>query len=158
MARKKNNSENIGKKEETVRKRKWEKQYELFQHLKRNPNIEWASQKVGVHRSTVYRWMEESEDFKKMLGYSLKEGTSVMNDIMESLLIQAAKNYKVGAITFWLRNRHPAYLHIRLQERLMEIFKDSITHDLTQEQLAVMERAFKAWSIPFPEKLPTDES
>lgn len=154
MARRTRNAdEEMDKRQKTIKERQEKQKYEFVQHLKRNPNIEWASQRTGIHRSTIYRWIDEDRDFKKMLGYALKEGVSVMNDIMESLLLQAAKKGKIPAITFWLRNHHPAYLQGRFQEKLMDAIADVIrkdeeeenklTHEEQEEHLEILRR----WGI-----------
>ncbi len=138
--RKKKSNEAVSKREATIARRKWKQQNEFLEHMHRNPNITWASRQIGVDRTTIYRWISEDKDFEKMLGQAMKEGVSVMNDMMESLLIKNAKDGKLGAIMFWLRNRHPAYIPIKLLEKLNESLRDNPNTDLTQEQTDELKR------------------
>lgn len=148
MPKKKKKRDIEEKKKRVIQSRQDKQKYEFVQYLKRNPNIEMASQKTGVHRSTIYRWVAEDEDFKEAIDLAMKEGVAVMNDIMESLLIKAARDYKVGAIKYWLQNRHPAYINLRVLEKIIESFTASNgPKPLSGEQKDQIDRVLKLWGF-----------
>jgi hypothetical protein len=159
--RKKTADEEMDKRQQTIQERQRKQQREFLQHLKRNGNIELSAQKAGIHRSTIYRWTDEFEDFQKAMSYAMKEGVSVMSDNVELWLLKAAKDGNATAITFYLRNRHPAYLHVRFQEKYIDAIaqglKNEVAGELTPEQRKEHMRVLKLFGLTLPDTENTDE-
>ncbi|MEI7690599.1 MAG: phBC6A51 family helix-turn-helix protein [bacterium] len=80
----------------------------LLQNLKKTPIITVVCDKMGIGRASYYRWREDKE-FAKACDNAIQEGSQVVNDLAEAQLLTAIKNGNLGAIIFWLRNRHSAY-------------------------------------------------
>lgn len=81
----------------------------LLKELERVPIVELACQRVGISRSTFYRWLEADDEFSENVAASLEKGVDKVNDMAESKLITSIKENKHPAIVFWLRNNHPKY-------------------------------------------------
>lgn len=89
--------------------RKKPKQAQLLKELESTPIISVACQKVGVSRATVYRWMEEDEEFAEAARSAKDQGIDLINDMAESQLIKGIRDDKTSYVMFWLRNNHSAY-------------------------------------------------
>ena len=59
----------------------------VLEQLRKIPIITVACEKVGVGKSTIYRWRDEDKKFAKDLEEALVEGESLVNDMSESQLI-----------------------------------------------------------------------
>lgn len=64
---------------------------------------EQISEKIGIDRATLYRWMKKSPCILN----ALKMGKEVADDIVEKSLFNSALNGSVQAQIFWLKNRRP---------------------------------------------------
>lgn len=81
----------------------------LVSELKRSPIIQIACKKVGVGRSTYYKWRFEDNIFAKACDQAMEFGSALINDIVESKLISLAQNSNLEAMKFWLRHNHSKY-------------------------------------------------
>ena len=81
----------------------------LLSEFETNPIIGAACHKVGLSRASYYRWREENLEFEIKADFALAKGRAVINDLAESMLINAIKDQKLGAIALWLRFNHPVY-------------------------------------------------
>ena len=93
----------------TIEVRKTKDKELLLEQLRKTPIVQVACQKTNVGRATYYRWRKEDKEFSRMADNALAEGNLLVNDMAESQLISAIKDKNLGAIIFWLKNRHPAY-------------------------------------------------
>jgi len=82
---------------------------DIIDGLKKTPIIQFACRKMNISRSTLYRWKQEDKEFSDRIEKAISEGNELMNDLAESQLISAIKDRNLGAIIFWLKNRHKAY-------------------------------------------------
>lgn len=97
----------------------------LINELEDNPIIEIACKKAGVSRATYYRWIKDDKDFKYDANYAQKHGVDKVNDAVESTLINLAiKDRSLGAIKFWLENRHPGFRPNKELERGRKLTND----------------------------------
>lgn len=64
-----------------------------------------ACQKVRIHRSTYYDWVEKDSEFKK----EVERIKTQQMGWVEDKLLQAIKNNNISAINFYLRCKHPEY-------------------------------------------------
>ncbi len=81
----------------------------LVSELKRSPIIQIACKKVGVGRSTYYKWRFQDNIFAKACDQAMEFGGALINDIVESKLISLAQNSNLEAMKFWLRHNHNKY-------------------------------------------------
>lgn len=87
-----------------------EKQKEsLIEQLSKAPIIQIACEKLGVARSTIYRWRDEDPKFENRLAEAIGRGRLLINDLAESKLITAIKNGNLSAATYWLKHNHSNY-------------------------------------------------
>lgn len=81
----------------------------MVEYLERTPVVESACSKLGIARSTHYRWMESEPEYKNDIERALQQGRSVVDDVAESHLISGVKNGQIGAVKFWLANNNDRY-------------------------------------------------
>ena len=82
---------------------------DIIDGLKKTPIIQFACKKMNISRSTLYRWKQQDKEFSEKIDEAISQGNELMNDLAESQLISAIKDRNLGAIIFWLKNRHKAY-------------------------------------------------
>jgi len=111
----------------------------VLEQLRRVPIIQVAAEKVGVSRTTIYRWRDESEQYRKDLEAALVEGEALINDLGESQLLTLMKDKHWPSIQFWLRHRNPKF-----RERV-EVTANFQTpqEELTPEQQAIVREALR---------------
>ncbi len=128
--------------ENRIETRQAEQKKLLIHQLKKTPIVQVACEKVGVGRATFYRWLKDDPDFTKLANESITEGNGLISDVAESQLANLIKSGNLGAISFWLKHRHPAY------RNKLEV-EANVRHEdvpLTPEQEAIIESALKLFS------------
>jgi hypothetical protein len=128
--------------ENRIEARQAEQKKLLIDQLKKTPIVQVACEKVGVGRATFYRWLKDDPDFGKLTNESITEGNGLISDVAESQLANLIKSGNLGAISFWLKHRHPAY------RNKLEV-EANVRHEdlpLTPEQEAIIESALKLFS------------
>ncbi len=128
--------------ENRIEARQSEQKKLLIDQLKKTPIVQVACEKVGVGRATFYRWLKDDPDFTKLANESIIEGNGLISDVAESQLANLIKSGNLGAISFWLKHRHPAY------RNKLEV-EANVRHEdvpLTPEQEAIIESALKLFS------------
>jgi hypothetical protein len=86
-----------------------QKKNEVIEYLKKVPLVQVASDKAGISRSTYYRWRHDDPQFMQDTDEAIKDGSLLVNDLAEGSLINAIKDQNLGAIIFWLKNRHSSF-------------------------------------------------
>ncbi|MDE1925079.1 MAG: hypothetical protein KGH79_02780 [Patescibacteria group bacterium] len=81
----------------------------FLEQLRKVPNIQVAVEKVGVARSTVYKWRDEDPEFRESMENALIEGESMLNDLSENQLYSLILERHYPSIQFWLRHRNPRF-------------------------------------------------
>ena len=76
--------------------------------LKEMPIVQVACKKVGVGRTTYYRW-RENKKFAKEADAAIAEGEAFITDMSESQLISLIRDRNFQALHLWLKNHHPKY-------------------------------------------------
>lgn len=113
----------------------------LLEQLKKTPIVQIACEKIGVGRSTYYRWREEDKEFAKNADDALHEGSLLINDMAESQLLSAVRDKNMTAIIFWLKHHHKAYSNrleistARPQDEILTLEQEQ----LIQKALAILE-------------------
>lgn len=85
------------------------KKQKLLEQLQQMPNVQVACTRVGVPRSTYYRWYKEDPVFATQATEALAQGVDVVNDVAESKVISGINRDEQRYVFYWLTNRHPAY-------------------------------------------------
>ena len=60
---------------------------------------------AGIARDTYYRWLSEDPVFAQ----AIADAEAELNDDMREVLIHKAGDADLGAVTFYLKNRHPEF-------------------------------------------------
>lgn len=118
---------------------------ELINQLRKTPIVQAACLKLGLNRTTYYRWRNSDKRFSEEADQAIREGHDLMNDMAESQLITAIKNNDLSAIMFWLKHHHPNYKNkIEVSTRAKDL---SVKEDLTPEQQALVEQTLRLASL-----------
>lgn len=74
----------------------------LLQHIEKTPIVEVVCQKVGIGRTTLYRWLHEDESFAKEYSEAFGTGVDLISDLAESKLIGKIQEGDMTAVKLWL--------------------------------------------------------
>jgi hypothetical protein len=116
-----------------MKKNKFEK--EFLDELSRVPIVQFACEKTGLSRQTIYRWRKEDKDFSKKMDQAIEDGVAFVNDMSESQLLTMIKEGKFPAVRLWLTNNHTRYTN------KLHITKTEEKKELTEEQKATIKEA-----------------
>jgi hypothetical protein len=126
----------------TIEKRLSGDKQKVLENLKQVPIISVACQKLGIGRSSFYRWRIEDKLFSREADKALSEGKQLINDLAESMLINAIKDQNMTGIIWWLRNNHPGYTN-KIELTTSKTDDEKLTADqqkLIEKALAVLSR------------------
>ncbi len=113
----------------------------MLEQLQKTPVVQVCCEKLGIARSTYYRWREESPEFAKQADKALAEGVALINDLTESQLLSAIKDRNISAIFYWLNHRHSAY------SNKLEVTTKVDKEILTTEQEELIKKALEHASL-----------
>ncbi len=120
----------------------------LFEQLRKTPIAQIACEKTGVARSSYYRWKKNDKEFAKMAEEALQEGIFLMCDLSETQLFNLIKDGNLGAITFLLKHRHPAYRNkVEINANI-----NQVDEKLSPEQKTIIRKALRLASLSKPVK------
>jgi len=126
----------------TIEHRQKKVRQALLEQLERTPIIELACDKVGVSRTTFYRWIHTNKDFAKTVEKSLVTGREFVNDLAESQMLSLIKQADIKAIRLWLTHNSARYAN------KLELSGTVVTNpELSTEQKRIIRRALKLSSI-----------
>ena len=74
----------------------------LLQHIGKTPIVEVVCQKVGIGRTTLYRWLREDESFATEYSAAFGTGVDLISDLAESKLIGKIQEGDMAAVKLWL--------------------------------------------------------
>lgn len=123
--------QNIKKRLDTVSKQQQEQKQKVIEQLERIPIIESAIKKIGISRSTFYRWQSEDNDFNRRSQDARARGIEYVSDLAESKLIQKIHHGDSPMIRFWLSKNVKRYGG----KHTLEIIWNEETLDEFHEQL-----------------------
>jgi hypothetical protein len=81
----------------------------LIEQLKKTPIIQIACEKVNVSRATFYRLKKRDKKFAEAVDEAIEQGSSLINDLAETQLLNAIRAGNLSAVTYWLGRRHPGF-------------------------------------------------
>ncbi len=96
-------------KKETIAVKTENNKKAIVVELKKTPIVQIACQRVGVARSSYYRWRADDTIFARAADRAIESGKFLINDLAESKLIQHIDSGNLTAIIFWLKYNHPSY-------------------------------------------------
>lgn len=97
-----------------------ERKLRLLQELEKTGNVYYACAKVGIDKSTYYRWIQKDSKFKKQSKRVINMGRSNMVDIAEHALLLNVKDKKMDAIKYVLSHNSPRYKKSSESKVIME--------------------------------------
>lgn len=116
-----------------------EKKTLFIDELKKFPNFEKACAKIGMSRSTVYRWRDKDKEFLKAIEESRTQGEEFITDMAEAQLISAIRDRNMQSIFFWLRAHSSRYAtKVELNGKLRVD-----NEPLTEEQQVLIKQALE---------------
>jgi hypothetical protein len=138
------------KKAETIRKRQEPLKRKLIEMLEEVPNLGAALSRIGINRSTFCRWREDDPNFSIEVRHATERAVEHTADLVEISLLNSAREGKVPAQKYFLRNNHPRYMPPAKWE-------EQRANPLTEERKKQIVRAMKAWSEVDPNEDERDE-
>jgi predicted DNA binding protein len=133
----------LPKEQITIKARQHREKELLLEQLKKTPIIQIACEKVGVSRSTYYRWRQADKEFCEAADDAQQEGVLLVNDMAESQLLSAMRDGNLGAVMYWLKHHHPSYTTKVEMKALVE----HRNTPLTPEQKEMVKKALKLGGI-----------
>ncbi len=82
----------------------------LLELLEKNPSISYACEKVGVSRSTFYRWMKSNAEFRRKVERYREISRERWNDLAEAVLMKQVQKGDMRAVQYYLGHNHPQYM------------------------------------------------
>ncbi len=86
-----------------------ETKQKLLKELEKSGNVFISCKKVGIDRSTFYRWKENDDVFRREAERVERLGRADNTDIGEHLLMKKVKEENLEAIKYLLRHNSPMY-------------------------------------------------
>ena len=114
----------------------------IIEALKEMPIVQVACKKVGVGRTTYYRW-RENKKFAKEADAAIAEGEAFITDMSESQLISLIRDRNFQALQLWLHHHHPKYAN-KVEVNGCFTYSDE---ELTPEQMALVKTALRLASF-----------
>lgn len=98
-----NKQKKLSKPVQQIQQLKKEQFVEFYRELR--GHISDCSRAVGIDRGTYYNWLDSDPAFAMAIG----EAEMELNDDMRKALIDKGAEGDLGAIIFYLKNRHPDF-------------------------------------------------
>jgi predicted DNA-binding transcriptional regulator AlpA len=73
--------------------------YRFLRELREIPNVSVVCKRVAIDKSTIYRWLNKDEEFKKEFIKALEVGRDSITDLAEGQLITHIKKGSMRATT-----------------------------------------------------------
>jgi len=87
-----------------------EKEKEKFiELLEKTPIVTSACEKMGISKSTYYRWRDYDSMFRNKADLALERGREIVNDLAESKVIGLIQESDRWATGYWLSNNCSRY-------------------------------------------------
>ncbi|MFA6228176.1 MAG: hypothetical protein WC668_03225 [Patescibacteria group bacterium] len=80
-----------------------------IEQLGKTPIVQVVCEKIGLPRSTFYKWKAKDDKFSEAVDKAMFDGRNLINDFAESQLISNIKNNQLTAIIYWLNHNHKNY-------------------------------------------------
>lgn len=112
---------------------------ELIELFRKSPIVQMACEKLGVGRTTYYRWRKEDAIFAGKADDALNIGRHLINDLAESKLIKKIQQDEdFNSIKYWLSHNHKRYeTKLTITPSVVE------SNELPRELVAEIDRLFE---------------
>lgn len=107
---------------------------QIVELLDKTPVLLSVCARVGIARSTFYRWKDDDLVFSREVEEALENGRQTINDLAISQLLGKIKDGDNTCIIFWLKHNHPDFYKRPLR---IEAVKPEPT--LSPEKIAEMD-------------------
>ncbi|MEK7144417.1 MAG: phBC6A51 family helix-turn-helix protein [Patescibacteria group bacterium] len=111
-----------------------EQKLAVLEHLTKCCIVQLACERVGVGRSTYYKWLSEDKEFKGLANKAINTGREYLNDIAISGLLKKIQEGHLTALIFWLKNNHVWFAE-RIRHEYHLVDNDGILPDEQREQI-----------------------
>lgn len=81
----------------------------FLKELEKSGNVYLSCLKVGIDRSTHYRWLDSDKEFKKLASRAIRRGKENSCDIAKHALMINVKEKNMRAIEYVLSHNDPTY-------------------------------------------------
>lgn len=85
----------------------------FIEMLKETPFVSFVCRKMGLSRTTIYRWRKSNTDFNAKIDEALEFGRDNISDMAETCLTQKVRDGDMVAIKFWLQHNNSKYIPVR---------------------------------------------
>jgi len=114
-----------------------------IEQLGKTPIVQVACEKIGLPRSTFYKWKAKDEKFSDAVDKAIFDGRNLINDFAEAQLVNAIKDGNMTGIIYWLNHNHKNYGNkLEISGRLK-----TDNGQLTPEQEASIKQALELASL-----------
>lgn len=123
----------------TIEDRIAKQKEELIELFRKSPIVQMACEKLGVGRTTYYRWRKEDAIFAGKADDALNIGRHLINDLAESKLIKKIQQDEdFNSIKYWLSHNHKRYeTKLTITPSVVE------SNELPRELVAEIDRLFE---------------
>lgn len=83
--------------------------HKLLKELEKSGNVFLSCLKIGIDRSTYYRWFDADKEFRKIASRVIRRGRENNCDIAKHALMLKVKEKDLRAIEYLLGHNDPAY-------------------------------------------------
>lgn len=102
----------------------------LLEELQKYGNVWYACKRLGVHRSTYYRWFDQDKQFKKLAQMAVKHGQENFCELAEYALGKRLEAEDIIAIKYALSHISPRYKPSRTSKVILEHHRKLMKSDL----------------------------
>lgn len=109
--------------------RRVNKKRAIIEELADTPVVELACRKLGLPRSTYYRWLANDSSFAEKAELAVAQGIDRVNDLAEHRIVMKINEGNQKAIEFWLTHNHRRYIKRRpsirpYKPRILRLWRD----------------------------------
>lgn len=113
------------------------KKSQFIKEIKEVPIISSVCRKINISRQTIYRWMNEDEQFKSEVTNAMNVGRDSINDLAESQLINLVSEGNLHAIKYWLSSNQARYVRPRPQT-LVDLFDENNSKNIDKIEITIV--------------------
>lgn len=81
----------------------------IINELRKMPIVTVVCQRARVSTASYYRWRDDDPEFADDCDEAIREGSMIVNDMVESQLLKGINDGVAVLIMYYLNNRHPNY-------------------------------------------------
>lgn len=90
--------------------KKYRKAKPFLEELRKTPVVSAVCKQLDISRQSLYRWITEDPEFKKIYDECMSQGIDNVNDLAISQTINKIKQSDPGMIKYWLSHNHRTFM------------------------------------------------